>query len=366
MNLDKTFTIGVEEEFMLCDPQTFNLIEKANDIMSYLAPKEKENFSYELLLSEIEANTPICSDVNHAIDEVIKNRIRLREIGDELDFKVGISGTHPTALPSDQNFVKNNSYNWVTSQLKEYARENITFSTHVHIGLDSPQAILKVLNEANSWIAPLIALSSNSPFFAGVKTGMQSSRTFQFGIFPRTNILHNMESYEEYRNMVKKLKLSGAIEKPRHLWWKIRPHFEYSTIEFRTCDIQRSLSNTKMLIAIIQALVHRIYTSEIKESHSYNMEFLNDGVWKAATNGMESILINPYNEKVMPMKEMVYFMLDYIYPSLKYFKNENVIEIVEEIIHGKTESQMQIDVYNKLGFEGLKKFLVSNVEYQIN
>ena len=278
MTPKELFTIGVEEEFMICHPKSFDLINKAEEIISFINQDEKDRYAYELLLSEIESNTPICNDVDHAIKEVIKNRVRLREIGDNLDFKIGISGTHPTALPKEQEFVNNDSYKWVTGQLNEYARQNITFSTHIHIGLDNPETIIKVLNQANGWIAPFIALSANSPFFAGYKTGMESSRTFQFGIFPRTNILHYLESYKDYENIREKLMLVHSIESPRHLWWKIRPHFEFSTIEFRICDIQRSLLNTKMIIAITQALVHAIYndinSSSSQSFKTYNMEFL--------------------------------------------------------------------------------------------
>ena len=154
------FTIGVEEEFMICDPSDYSLINKANEIMESLNKNEKNRFSYELLLSEIEANTPICSSVDEAIIEISKNRKKLRDLGNELGFKIGISGTHPTALPEEQEFVKNESYNWVKSQLKEYARQNITFSTHVHIGLDNNENIIKVMNFANGWIAPFLALSN--------------------------------------------------------------------------------------------------------------------------------------------------------------------------------------------------------------
>ncbi len=260
MKKDNLFTIGVEEEYMICDNKSYDLTDKANEILKFIDKSKQKNFSYELLLSEIEANTNICNNSDNAIEEIIENRKLLRDIGKEVGFRIGISGTHPTALPSEQTFVDNESYNWVTTELKEYARQNITFSTHVHIGLDSKNMILSVLNIANAWIAPLIALSANSPFFAGVNTGMHSSRTFQFGIFPRTNILHNIKDIKNYNSIVNNLTKSKAIGKPRHLWWKIRPHLEYDTIEFRMCDIQNSLINTKMLIDIIQALVHRIYT----------------------------------------------------------------------------------------------------------
>ncbi|MBI44747.1 MAG: hypothetical protein CMG66_01115 [Candidatus Marinimicrobia bacterium] len=364
---NKLFTIGVEEEYMICNPESYDLYDKANEILSFLDESEKDRYSYELLLSEIEANTPICNDVDDAIIQIIKNRNRLKDIGENLDFKIGISGTHPTALPDEQNFVNNESYNWVSSQLREYARQNITFSTHVHIGLNDNDTIIKVMNASNAWIAPLIALSVNSPFFGGKETGMQSSRTFQFGIFPRTNIIHKIDNSEEYFKIVNNLKLSGAIAKQRHIWWKIRPHLNYSTIEFRVCDIQRSLINTKMIIAITQALVHRIYMDIEKNKifKNYNMEYLNDGIWKAAKLGIYGSIVCPLKEDIVSMKDAVYRMLDYIHSSLVYFGNEKIIENVEKILDGKTESKEQIDIYNKFGFLGLKKFLVDSVEYSI-
>jgi len=364
---NKLFTIGVEEEYMICDRQSHELTDRADQIMSYLDDDEKDRYSYELLLSEIESNTPICNNVKEAISEIIKNRNRLKEIGNKLDFKIAISGTHPTALPKDQNFVKNDSYNWVSSQLHEYARENITFSTHVHIGLDNKERIIEVMNIANGWISPMIALCTNSPFFGGKKTGMQSSRTFQFGIFPRTNIIHNLRNYDEYIKIVNNLKSSKAIKKQRHIWWKIRPHIRYSTIEFRVCDIQRSLIKTEMIIAITQALVHRIYTDleNNKKFSDYNMEYLNDGIWKAASLGISSKIVCPIKEDVIEMKKAVYRMLDYIYPSLVYFGNEKIIKTVEKILNGTTESEDQITVYQKSGFKGLKKYLIDTVEYDI-
>ena len=364
MSSNKNYTIGVEEEYMICDPNNFDLIEKADQIMSAIDESEKDRFSYELLLSEIEANTPICNDVNEAISEVLKNRLRLKNLGKDLGFKIGISGTHPTALPEQQKFVNNQSYNWVTNQLKEYARQNITFSTHIHIGLESRNDIIKALNFSNAWIAPFIALSANSPFFGGVLTGMESSRTFQFGIFPRTNILHKIESYEEYCNIKNKLIESNSIAKPRHIWWKIRPHFEYNTIEFRVCDIQRSLQRTKMFIALTQALVHSIVENEVSIK-SFNMEFLNDSIWKASTKGISSRIIDPFTENIITMKDMIKKLLDYVEPSLVFFNNQDVIETVNEILSDKTESQKQIEVFNKHGFDGLKSFLVNDVEYKI-
>ncbi len=364
---NKLFTVGVEEEYMICDTSSYELTDRADQIMHSLNDNEKNRYSYELLLSEIESNTPICKDVRESISEIVKNRNRLREIGNNLDFNIGISGTHPTALPENQNFVNNESYNWVSAELSEYARQNITFSTHVHIGLNNKDKIIKVMNIANGWIAPMIALSANSPFFAGIKTGMQSSRTFQFGIFPRTNIVHNLKDYNDYMKIVDNLKISNAIGKQRHIWWKIRPHIKYGTIEFRVCDIQRSLKRTEMIIAITQALVHKIYTDleNNKSFNDYNMEYLNDGIWKASSFALSSKIICPMKEDVINMRTAVDRMLDYIHSSLVYFGNEKIIKTVEKILNQGTEADNQIDIYKKSGFTGLKKYLVDSVEYNM-
>ena len=131
--IDRDFTIGVEEEYMICDPLSGELVDRADIIMSNL-PKDRLNrFSYELILSEIESNTKICNTVKEAIDELRLNRNFLQQLGDANDYCIGLSGTHPTANPSKQKFVKNDSYNWVSNQLKYYAKRNITFSTHIHI-----------------------------------------------------------------------------------------------------------------------------------------------------------------------------------------------------------------------------------------
>ena len=363
---NKLFTLGVEEEYMICDPDTGNLIDKADEIFKSLNSEYKDRFSYELLLSEIESNTKICNSVDGAIKEILFLRNYLKDIGFKNNFKLGISGTHPTANPKKQKFVQNKSYQWVKNQLQYYASQNITFSTHVHVAIDSPDLAIKICNVLRCWIAPLLALSSNSPFFNSFDTGMQSSRTFQFGIFPRTNIAHEMLDMDEYLYILDKLTNNKSIDKPQHIWWKIRPHIGFGTIEFRVCDIQRSISRTKMIVAISQALVHKIY-NDLKSNNvksDYNMEFLNDALWNAASKGLKSDIINPITENKISMKDMVYLMLDYIHPSLEYFGTIDIEHTIDSILNGKTEADMQIDIYNNFGFDGLKNFLINEVEYK--
>ena len=359
----RDYSIGVEEEFMICDPQTGELKNKANEIMSLVL--DKERYSYELLLSEIETNTPICDTVDQSVEFLAKQRTELKKIGDKEDFKIGISGTHPTAKAVDQKFVSNDSYNWVAEQLKYYAKRNITFSTHIHISVDNPDRAIKITNATRRWIPALLALSANSPFFENLNTGFKSSRTMQFGAFPKTNIPVKIDSFESYVSLVNTLMQTDSIKKPRQIWWKIRPHLDYGTLEYRICDVQRSLKRTKMLVALTQALVHS-YDHKVKINKNIedvNYEILNDAFWKSTRFGFEAMITDCFDGQRLSLKDYIYKMIDSIYPSLEDLGNTSVVNIVDEIIENGTEADLQLSFKEKHGFDGLLQFLMNEVEY---
>ena len=361
----RNYSIGVEEEFMICDPDSGLLIDKADEIMS--AVKEKDRYSYELLLSEIETNTPICDTVDSSIEHLSNQRIELKKIGKDLGYKIGISGTHPTAMAVNQNFVDNSSYNWVADQLQYYAKRNITFSTHIHISVDDPDRAIKITNATRRWIPALLAISSNSPFFEGERTGFKSSRSMQFGAFPRTNIPVKIESFDSYYNLVNNLVETDSIQKPRQIWWKIRPHLDYGTLEYRICDVQRSLKKTKMLVAIVQALVHSydtmvIYNNNLEEM---NYEILNDAFWKAMRFDFDSIITDCFDGTRLKLKDYIYKMIDTIHLSLSEFGNDDILNTLDDIIKNGTEADDQITYESKYGKNKLLLYLMNDVEYNV-
>ena len=361
----RNYSIGVEEEFMICDPESGLLIDKANDIMGRV--KDKNRYSYELLLSEIETNTSICDTVESSIKHLSTHRKELRRIGKEIGYKIGISGTHPTARAVDQNFVDSSSYNWVADQLQYYAKRNITFSTHVHISVDDPERAIKITNATRRWIPALLAISANSPFFEGEKTGFKSSRSMQFGSFPRTNIPVKIKSFDSYCNLVSTLVETNSIQKPRQIWWKIRPHLDYGTLEFRICDVQRSLKRTKMLVALIQALVHSYDTMVIYNNNLENMnyEILNDAFWKAIRFDFDSIITDCFDGTRLKLSDYIYKMIDTVHLSLSELGNEDVLDTLDDIIKNGTEADHQIDYENKYGKNKLLLYLMNDVEYNV-
>lgn len=361
----RSFTVGVEEEYMLCHPETGDLVTRADGIMERLSPDEKERFSYELILSEIEINTPVAASVPEAMGHVRHFRRRVRDLGKELDFRIGMSGTHPTSLADDQQFVDSTGYQWVAQQLHYYAQRNITFATHVHVALPDGETAIAVTNAARRWLAPLLALSTNSPFFQAHDTGMLSARTFQFGAFPRTNIPATFRSFDHFCEVLETYIAMGSINTPRQVWWKIRPHGYYGTVEFRICDVQRSLKRTEMLVALSQAICHR-NAGEFRSGHlqqDFEMEYLNDAVWKATRFGFDAKVADPGNNQVITMAELVEKLVAYVRPSLVELDTEGIVTTVEEVLTQGSEAQEQLVVYRERGFDGLKTMLMDQVEY---
>ncbi|MFB0517483.1 MAG: YbdK family carboxylate-amine ligase [Candidatus Neomarinimicrobiota bacterium] len=362
---DRCFTVGVEEEYMLCHPTTGDLVPCADRVLAHIDEDEKERFSYELILSEIEINTPAAQTVYETMDHIRHFRRRVREIGEERGFRIGISGTHPTALGAEQRFVDSPGYQWVAGQLHYYAQRNITFAIHVHVAVSDAETAIIVTNAARRWLAPLLALSTNSPFFRAHNTGMLSARTFQFGAFPRTNIPGTFRNFKHFQQVLETYLAMDSIYLPRQIWWKIRPHAGYGTVEFRVFDMQRSLKRTEMLVALGQAICHRI-VAELPGNHlqqDFEMEYLNDALWKATRFGFDAKVADPGDHQIMTIGESVEKMVAYVRPSLGELGTESVVATVEEVLEHGCEAQEQLAVHAKEGFKGLKLMLMDKVDY---
>ena len=364
-DIHQKFTIGIEEEYMICDPKNGDLVNKASFIMNHFKNILPERFSFELIEAEIESNTSVHYEIRNAIKELSYLRNELKTLGKNNNFCIGISGTHPTAKPENQKFIENESYDWVSSQLGYYAQRNMTFSTHMHITIPEFDKSVNIMNGLRRWIAPLLSLSANSPFFDGYETGMRSSRTMQFGAFPRTNIPSRFDSINDYKKLNDTLVSNGGISKNRHIWWKIRPHLEYKTLEFRVCDAQRSLENVRVLSSLTRALTYSAFMEfkKGKLSENLTLDYLDDSLWKATKFNFDSLIYDEVLDKVISMKDMIFLMCEYCYDALKLFGDEDIIKEVENIIAKGNECDDQIAIYNKLGFEGLNLYLIDNVEF---
>lgn len=300
-------TLGVEEEFQLCDPDSGDLT-PAVDVLLAAAPEPlRERLGYELLHTVIEANIEIASDVDDALEKVRRLRCELLDLAAAHGVAIGVGGVHPFATWRDQAFVNTPGYRWVGEQLGYLARRNLSFGLHVHVAVEDDEARVYVANQFRRWAAPLLALSANAPFFEGVDTGFETIRTHVFGSFPRTGYAPHLRDWAHYRTVVDRLLASGAITAPRQIWWNVRPHIQYGTVELRMLDMQIDLGRTRTFVALAQALTAGMLEARAAGEPEWALEpaYLADGWFKAQRFGWDAPIAHPVTGETVTLADEI-------------------------------------------------------------
>ncbi len=327
-------TLGIEEEFQLCDPISGDLVPKADAIMEAADPQLRERLSYDLLQTLVEANTEISESVDEGITNLLDKRRRVQELAQAAGCTLGMTGTHPYADPKEQQIVDTPDYHWVRDQLGYVAQRNITFGLHVHVGVDDGERAVYIANRMRLWIGPLIALAANSPFLDNVDTGWDAARVYAFGAFPRAGIPPHLGSYSEFAEQIDVLIAAAAITKPRQIWWNVRVHPQFGTVEFRACDVQASVPRTASIVALVQALVvaygdaHRAGEPEPPMPGAY----LEDLRWKGMRFGLDADVIDAETSEILSMKDFVGRMVEVAWPAAEKLGTTAYLDVVTEIL----------------------------------
>jgi carboxylate-amine ligase len=327
-------TLGVEEEYQLCDPTSGDLVPVVDEIMRRADPALRERLSYDLLLTLVEANIEVSETVEEAIDRLIEKRRQVAALAEAAGAVLGMTGTHPYAEPKEQGIVNTPDYHWVRDQLGYVALRNITFGLHVHVGVDDGDRAVYVANRLRQWIGPLIAVAANSPFLDGVDTGWDAARVYAFGAFPRAGIPPRLESYAQFAAQIDALIAARAITKPRQIWWNVRVHPQYGTVELRACDVQVSIPRTAAIVALTQALVvgyadaHRAGEPEPELAGAY----LEDGRWKGMRFGLAADVIDAATGEILSMPAYVERMLQVATPAAAELGTTSYLDGIRRIL----------------------------------
>ena len=327
-------TLGIEEEYQICDPDSGALLPRVDALMARADERLRSYLSYDLIQGLIETNTDVCRDVAEGMADLAAKRQAVQDLAEAAGCTLGLTGAHPFADPHETIFVDNEAYRWVRGQLHYIARRNITFGLHVHVGVDDAERAVYVANRLRRWIGAFIALAANSPFLDGVDTGWDSARSVAFGAFPRSGVPPRLRSWRHYEEIMRGLREAGAIEKPRHIWWNIRPHPQYGTVELRACDVQISLRRTAAIVALAQALVvaymqrHRAGEAEPPQERAY----LEDARFKGMRFGLAARVVDAEDGRVMTIAEQVERMLEVAAPAAAELDTASYLEIVHEIL----------------------------------
>ncbi len=293
-----SFTIGIEEELMILDAETLEL---TNAIESLLEEAEHGEIKPELMESVLEIATDPCKSTYEAGDQLRALRAQVRETAARRNLTIGSAGTHPFAMWEDQRIVARPRYRDLVSALRFVARQEIIFGVHVHVGLDDPDKAIHVANGMRVHVPLLLALSANSPFWRADATGLSSTRTPIFRAFPRVGIPPRYADWDDYSKRIDFMVGSRVIEDYTYLWYDVRPHPMFGTVEIRVMDSQTRVEHTLALAAMVQAMVRElaIHYEDGNQLSRYPYEMLDENKWIAARHGLEGELVDlPERERV--------------------------------------------------------------------
>jgi carboxylate-amine ligase len=350
MNLNyKSFTIGVEEEYMVLDPKTFELKSHEQKIVQEGQKVIKDKVKAEMHQAVVEVGTDICQDVDEAFKDVATLRKTISGIADSLGFAMGASGTHPFSHWESQLITDHVRYNEIVNELQEAARSNLIFGLHVHVGMETRELANHIANSTRYFLPHIFALSTNSPFWEGRSTGYKSFRTKVFDKFPRTGIPDAFDSIEAYDNYVKLLIKTNCIDNAKKIWWDLRVHPFFNTVEFRICDVPMTVDETITIAALFQAICARIYMLRSKNLNfiQYSRALINENKWRASRYGVDGRLIDFGKEEEVSTRALIYELLEFIDPVLDHLGSRHRLAHVHKMLENGTGADRQLAVFEK-------------------
>lgn len=346
----KQFTLGIEEEYMVLNPETRELAphdQKIVEVAERVLPGDQ--VKAEMHQAVVEAGTGICANTAEARKDLGNLRLTLSKIAGDLGYQIGASGTHPFSHWSTQLITDNPRYHQIVNEMQEAARSNLIFGLHVHVGMPNKSLAIHIANSMRYFLPHVYALSTNSPFWEGRNTGFKSFRTKVFDKFPRTGIPDYFDSWEEYDNYVKLLVKTGCIDNAKKIWWDLRVHPVFDTVEFRICDIPMLLDETLAIAAIFQALCAKL--CKLKQQ---NLEFIHyrraliaENKWRASRYGLEGTLIDFGKQEEVPTRHLIGELLDFIDDVVDDLGSRHDINYVEKMLAQGTGADRQLEVYQK-------------------
>ncbi len=345
----KKFTVGVEEEYMVIDPQTKELKSHEQKIVEEGHKILKEKVKAEMHQAVVEVGTDICADVDEAFVDVSTLRKTISGIADELGLWIGASGTHPFSHWERQMITEHVRYNEIVNELQEAARSNLIFGLHVHVGMETREMAIHIANSARYFLPHIFALSTNSPFWEGRKTGYKSFRTKVFDKFPRTGIPDCYDSIEDYDNYIKLLIKTNCIDNGKKIWWDLRVHPFFNTVEFRICDIPLSVKETIAITALFQAICAKLYKlrSQNLNFMMYSRALLNENKWRASRYGIDGDMIDFGKETEVNTRVLIYELLDFVDDVVPHLGSQHAISHVHNMLEEGTGADRQLKVYEE-------------------
>jgi carboxylate-amine ligase len=357
------FTLGIEEEFQMVDRRTGQLVPHIQTVLERGRALFGDQIKAEMLQPTVELISDILPDIPTARREMSILRARLAQLLGEEGLALISAGTHPTAWWQDEPRTPYPRYAELEDEFQDVARSILIFGLHVHVGVESQAQAVLLMNQLRTWLPHLLALSSNSPFWEGRMTGIQSYRSVVWKPFPRSGVPEVFPSWSDFDAYVQTLINTGCIDNGKRIWWDIRPHPFFKTIEFRICDMPATLNDTIALAALCQALVAKVTMLNraglwlpMLSSH-----FIEENKWRAMRAGLDAQIVDFELGRRLSMRESIHNLLDFVDDVVDDLGSRAEIDYLRSLIDGAhgTGADQQIAVYRQTGsLEAVLQFLM--------
>ena len=345
----KKLTLGVEEEYQLIDPKTRELTSYISKILEDGSIIFRDEVKPELLQSQIEIGSKVCLNVNELDLDLNRLRKLVKSYANKNSLEIIAAGTHPFSHWKDQIVTDKERYHGFIDSTQYVGKRMLIFGMHVHVGIEDKDLRIDIMNQMRYFMPHILALSTSSPFWQGNDTGFKSFRSIIFEDLPRTGIPEKFSSYKDYEAYTETLIKCNTIDDATKIWWDIRPHSIYPTLEFRICDSCTKMQDALSIAALIQALVAKliILRNSNQKWRNYRRSLIHENKWRATKQGINSKLLDLGKIKEVSYKNLMYEMLDFIDEVVDDLGSRKYIDNIKNIIKNGTSADKQLKIYNK-------------------
>lgn len=347
--VEPAFTLGVEEEYLLVDQNSGDLVsDPPQALMTECTRLLADHVSPELMRAQIEVATPVCRSVAEVRSELKK----LREVITEVSAKFGYApiavSTHPFARWMEQKQTEKARYSALTAEMQATARRLLICGMHVHVGIEDPEMRIDLMNQLSYFLPHLLALSTSSPFWEGEDTGLKSYRLTVFDSLPRTGLPEQFASFAEYERHVQVLVNAGLIEDASMIWWDLRPSASFPTLETRIMDVVTNLDHAMSLVALTVCLLRMLYRTRLKNQRwrVYAAMLINENRWRAMRYSFDEGLIDLARGEVVDYADLLSEIVEFVEEDAVALGCTDEIENLQKILREGTSAHNQVGVYN--------------------
>ena len=343
------FTLGIEEEFQIVDPESRELRSHVSEFLEEGKMILGEQIKPEMIQSMIEVGTGICHNIQEARADISNLRGVIASLAEKNGLKIVAASTHPISRWQDQKIFDDERYELLVQELQTVARSLLIFGLHVHVGIPDRERQIHIMNASRYFLPHILALTTSSPFWMGHNTGLKSYRSEIFKQFPRTDIPDHFDSYPGFQRYVDLLVKTGCINDGKKIWWDCRPHPIFPTLEFRICDIPTRVDDTVAIAGLFQAIVAKL-TKLIEKNlgfRLYRRMLIQENKWRAVRWGLEGKMIDFGKQKEVPTRDLVLELLEFVDDVLDDLGSRKEVEHIHTILERGTSAEEQLRVYSE-------------------